>query len=250
MNNKKFETNRYIKNMIIPEIGKIGQEKLHSTKVLVAGLGGVGSNIITQLASLGIGTLGLIDNDNVEISNLNRQFIHKYSSIGLSKVDSATSWIQDYNPDIQVKGYKIKLDEFNYKDIISEYDLIVDCFDNSKSMFLLNKISLETKKPLVTGGCYSYGGFVFTIIPGDGACLGCIRPDNDIDTYLTEDEKEGIISPTVAVISSIMAKETFKLIMGLGTSLNGHGLFYDGLSMQFKKIKCERKTTCKYCSGL
>lgn len=249
IDNIKFDKKRYLRNIFLQEIGEQGQEKLFASKVLVVGLGGGGSNIVAQLASLGIGTLGLIDFDDVELSNLNRQFIHKYSNIGISKVESAMSWVKDYNPDINVKGYKLRLDESNWRDIVSEYDFIVDCCDNPKTKFLINKISLETNKPVVTGGCYAYGGFIFTIIPNKGACLGCIRSDNDINRLAPPAEERGIISPTVAIVSSIMAKEIFKLVLGLGTPLSSHGLSYDGLSMKFQKIKCDKKIHCTYCSG-
>ncbi len=248
-NLQSLEIERYDRNIIISEIGIEGQEKLLSAKVLIAGLGGVGSTVIANLASMGVGTLGIIDSDVVELSNLNRQYMHKYKNIGMSKVESAHQWIEEYNPHIKVEGYNLRLNEDNYKDIVEKYDFIIDCFDTHESMFLLNKIALEMNKPLVTGGCYAFGGFAYTIIPNKTPCLGCITPKVDTDKNLTN-LKHGVISPTPSVIASFFSYELLKLVLGIGTPLNEHGIFFDGLNMQFKRVKCYKKKDCPYCSSL
>ena len=137
---------RYNRNIIIERIGFSGQQKLLASKVLVAGCGGLGSTVISNLASAGIGTIGIIDNDQVELTNLNRQYIHKYENIGKYKADSAQKWINQYNPDIKVNKYQISLDESNAKDIISLYDIVVDCFDSYNSGFFLTECAYKTEK--------------------------------------------------------------------------------------------------------
>lgn len=234
---------RYNRNILIEQIGEGGQQKLNNAKILVCGAGGLGSTVLANLASVGIGTIGIVDNDVLELSNLNRQYIHKFENIGKIKVESAAGWIREFNPEIKVNTYQIRLDDQNYTDIVKDYDLIMDCFDSFKSKFLLNAIAIQTGKTLIHGGVTEFFGQVTVIVPGKTACLSCILPEED--KYVVK----GVLSPAVTTIASIEAMEGVKFILGLGESLENKLLCYDGLKMQFKTINLAKNPQCKLCSS-
>ena len=227
---------RYSRNILL--IGNQGQTKLLNSRVLVCGCGGLGSTVIMNLAGLGIGTIGLVDDDVVEVSNLNRQFIHK--NIGEDKVTSAKKRILEYNSEITVNTYKIRLDENNYQSIVKDYDVIIDCFDSYKSKFLLNDIAVETGKTLIHGGVTEYFGQV-TVIKPSTPCLRCIFPDID----LGKEVPKGILSPVVSTVASIQSMEAVKQILNTGEPLEGLLLTYNALTNDFKKLKITKNTACK-----
>ena len=223
--------NRYLKNNLSKEV----QERLQSAKVLICGCGGLGSGVISNLAGLGIGTLGLCDFDKVEITNLNRQFIHKYENIGKFKTESAREWIKSYNPDIEVKTYAEPAKEWMF----SEYDIAVDCTDNFKTKFQLNDFALNTDKPLVHAGVQGEHGQVMSIIPHQTACLRCVLGDN-----LEETENSGVISPIVNTIAAIESLEVFKLISDKENALLNKVLFINFKDYSFKTIKFSKNPHC------
>ncbi len=235
---------RYARNIQIPLIGAEGQQKLLNSRVLVAGAGGLGSTVIAVLAGTGIGTLGIVDSDVIELTNLNRQFIHKHEDLGKEKCFSAKRFVKELNPDINVETYHIRLDESNFSKIVKKYDIIVDCFDTFDSKFLLNKIAHETNKPLVQGGVSEFGGQATTIIPKETACLKCLFQD-DIPKNLDMDK--GVISPAVSTIASIQAIEVIKLILNVGRTLKNRLLFYNGLDMTFKELDIAKNHHCPLC---
>ncbi len=237
---------RYNRNILIEKIGQKGQQTLLKSKVLIAGAGGLGSTVIANLASLGIGNIGIVDDDVIELSNLNRQYIHKFKNIGKSKVESAKEWILGFNPGANVEIYPVKLDEHNYGEIIKDYNIIIDCFDSYKSKFLLNKIAVENNKILVHGGVTEFFGQVMTVIPTRSACLNCLIPDFDKTVY----ETKGVLSPAVSTIASIQSMEAVKIILGFENTLNNEILTYNGLTADFKKIKIEKNLNCPICSKL
>ncbi len=240
--NDNTQLERYNRNIIIERIGIEGQNKLLQSKVLVCGAGGLGSTVIANLASLGIGKIGIVDNDCLELSNLNRQYIHKFNNLGEIKVKSAKKWINEFNPEIEVKTYLIRLDESNYNDIVSEYNLIIDCFDSFHSKFLLNKIAIKTDKTLIHGGVSEFFGQVTTIVPNKTACLNCVLPQED------EFVLKGVLSPAVSLIASIQAMETVKVILNIGENLENKFLSYNGLNMSFRTINLSKNPNCKICS--
>lgn len=244
ISDKTSLSERYNRNILIKEISEEGQKKLLNSRVLVAGAGGLGSTVLANLASIGIGTIGVIDNDVLELSNLNRQYIHKHSNIGKVKVDSAKYWINQFNPDINVETYQIRLNDSNYKDIVQNYDLIIDCFDSYKSKFLLNEIAVKTGKILVHGGVTEFFGQATVITPGKTACLSCILGNADIDTYIVK----GVISPAVTTVASIESMEAVKILLGIGETLENRLLSYNGLTMQFKTINIAKNMNCSLCS--
>lgn len=236
----KPNNTRYDRNILVPEINKEGQEKILNAKVLVCGAGGLGSTVIANLASLGVGHIGIVDNDIVELSNLNRQYIHTTKFLDKLKTASAASWIENYNNDIKAETFNIRLNETNYQDIVKKYDIIADCFDSFRSKFLLNDIAIKTNKPLVHGGVAEFYGQAIAIIPKKSACLRCVLPDADLDTKTIK----GVVSPAVSTIASIQSMEILKLILGKGELLADKMLVFNGLSMGFKTIKLTKNKNC------
>jgi len=235
---------RYNRNIIIDEIGEKGQRTLLNSKVLICGCGGLGSTAIANLSALGIGKIGLIDDDIVEITNMNRQYIHKFANIGKNKVDSAKEWINNFNSDIEVQTYKIRLSIENYKNIVKDYDLIIDCFDTYDSKFLLNEISINSKKPLIHGAVTEFYGQVTVVIPEETPCLHCIIPNPDRTAKITK----GVVSPAVSVIAAVQSMEALKLLLKIDTSLKNILLTYNGLTMEYKKLKITKNSKCPVCT--
>lgn len=237
---------RYERNILIKEIGELGQHKLKNARVLVCGAGGLGSGVLINLMSLGVGNIGIVDNDKVELSNLNRQYVHKMSTLGQEKVISAKNFINDFNPQINVMPYKIRLDKDNAQELFLSYDIIIDCFDNYYSKFVLSDTVIKTNKILIHGGVEEFCGQVCVIKKGS-ACLACFVPElyncsKDIKI------KTGIASPTVSTIASIQAMEALKIIINKGEVLYNTMLFYDGLGEHFRKIKLEKNKKCPSCA--
>ncbi|HSA07371.1 MAG TPA: HesA/MoeB/ThiF family protein [Candidatus Gastranaerophilales bacterium] len=247
MNINDYRTKeRFKRSVLIKQIGNEGQQKLFEKKILVAGAGGLGSGVISSLVSLGIGSLGIIDFDKVERSNLNRQFIHAENAEGKFKAESAYQWIKNYSSDTRVNIYKIKLDENFQGNFFENYDLVIDCFDSFKSKFVLNEICVKKGVPFIHGGVEEFSGQVLTVIPGKSSCLSCLFDDPDIYTQRII----GIISPTVNVIASIQAMEAVKYLLNTGSLLTDTLLTYDGLKQKFKKINLTHKKNCSVCMPL
>lgn len=238
-----FNTERYNRNIIIDSIGEEGQMKLITARVLVAGAGGLGSTALANLASVGIGNIGIIDNDKLELSNLNRQYIHKFENIGKNKVESAKDWINSFNPDINVETYQIRLDETNNKEIISKYDIVIDCFDSYESKFVLNKACLRTNKVLIHGGVAEYFGQLMVVIPYKTACLECLFGDNTVKPYVLK----GIISPTVSAVASFQSMEAVKHILGFNKNITNTLLCYNGITQEFQRINVPQNISCPVC---
>lgn len=226
---------RYNRNILL--IGEEGQEKLSKAKILVCGCGGLGSTVIFNLASLGIGEIGLVDNDVVEDSNLNRQFIH--DEVGLEKVISAKSKINKFNPEIKVNTYKVRLSHYNYIDIVEKYDILIDCFDSYESKFLLNDISVKTEKTLIHGGVSEFFGQV-TVIKPTTACLRCFLTNIDTENEISK----GVLSPAVSTIGAIQSMEAAKQVLQIGEPLENILLTYNGLKNEFKHLKITKNKEC------
>ena len=239
------EDQRYNRNILINEIGTEGQNKLLKSKVLICGAGGLGSILISTLSSLGIGTIGIIDGDVIEISNLNRQFIHSPQKIGKLKVESAKEWINSFNPQINVEIHPIRLNINNYSEIIGKYDLVIDCFDSFKSKFMLNEICVKNKKTLIHGGVTEFYGQIMTIIPEKSSCLMCLF--NEYNENAFNDNPRGVISPVVNTIGSIQAMEAVKILLNHNTLLINSFLSYDGLKQEFKKFEVKQNNNCPVC---
>ena len=233
------ELQRYKRQMGIPDWGEEGQEKLKATKVVVAGAGGLGSAILTYLTVAGIGTIRIIDNDKVDLSNLNRQTLHANYDIGKSKTDSAFERLRSLNPDIKIETVSESISENNVSDLVEDY-LIIDALDNLEARLLLNKVSLQNKTPFFHGAVYGFEGRATTFLPGQTPCLQCLYQGS----LSGEVPVPGV---TPGVIGCIQATEVIKYILGLGELLTNRLLAYDGLNMSFSEVKLKRDPNCEAC---
>lgn len=240
----KDEHERYNRQIIIKEIGEEGQERLKSAKVLIAGVGGLGSPVAINLAAAGVGVIRLVDHDRVDLSNLNRQVLHWNEDIGRKKVDSALEKLRKLNPDIKIEAIGETINDSNISQIVDDSDLIVDAMDNLATRYLLNKCAIEKNIPFFHGAVRGFEGRVMTVIPGESACLRCMyRGPVPAEIF-------PVIGVTPAVIGAIQATEVIKFIVGSGYLLTNRLLVYDGLKMKFTEFKVRRNPECEQCGHL
>lgn len=239
---------RYSRNILIDEIGLSGQIKLKKAKVLVIGAGGLGTPVLTYLAGAGIGTLGLIDNDTVHLSNLNRQTIHSTSTLDYPKTESAKQFIENLNPDIKLDLYQGRIDISNVIEYLTPYDCIVDCLDTVELKFLLNDACVELGKPFFHGGILTLNGQIATILPTKAGCLRCLFPILPRHEDLPTSSQVGILGACAGVVGSLLAMEVIKYILGLPT-LENHIMSYNGKSGSFKKLSLKQNDDCPVCSS-
>ena len=240
------QKHRYSRHIMLPEVGEKGQEKLLSSKVLCVGSGGLGSPVIQYLAAAGIGTIGIIDDDEVELSNLQRQVIHG-GNIGKLKALSAAAYVEKLNPDVTVIPMKMRLHDGNVLDIIPDYDMVVDCSDNFATRFMINDACVLTGTPLSHGSIFKYEGQVITILPGNGPCYRCIfeqPPPKEIEQSA---RRTGVFGVLPGVIGAIQATEVVKYLIGFGELLVGRMLYYDSLYMTFDEINIQKNPKCPVC---
>jgi adenylyltransferase/sulfurtransferase len=237
---------RYSRNILIKEIGGIGQQKLLQSKVLVVGAGGLGSPVIMYLAAAGVGTLGIIDNDNVHESNLNRQVLHSEKDLNRPKVISAKEFVNDFNPAVNVKHQQVRLTIDNVLELIDPYDCVVDCMDTLPLKFLLNDACVESKKPFIHAGVVALHGQQLTVLPGKTACMRCLFPVLPDEDFGPTSAEVGILGSCAGVLGSLEATAVIRLLAG--ADMPGNLLLvYDGLGGTFKSINVERKTDCPVC---
>jgi molybdopterin-synthase adenylyltransferase len=235
------EKQRYDRQMMIPGIGEAGQEKIKKARVVIAGAGGLGSPVALYLTAAGAGTLRVIDNDKVELSNLNRQILHGDKDIGKAKTGSAYDKLTTLNKNITIETVHITIDESNAAQLTEGFDVIVDAMDNLSTRFLLNKAAVKHKIPFIHGAVSGMEGRAMTVIPGKSACLKCIYH------VLPPEHKFPVLGTTAAVIGAIEATEVIKYITGIGTLLTDRLLIYDGLNMKFTELKVVRNINCEHC---
>jgi len=238
---------RYSRQIILPGVGGKGQKKLMEAKVLIIGAGGLGSPAGLYLGAAGVGTLGFVDFDVVDISNLHRQVLHHTDDIGRPKVLSAAETIRAINPDVNVVIHQEKLSSENALEIFSQYDIIVDGSDNFPTKYLANDACVFLKKPLVFGAVFQFDGQASVFVPGNGPCYRCIFPSPPPPGAVPSCQEAGVFGAVPGVIGTIQAVETIKLILGLGSSLAGRLLVYDGLAGEFMEVKIERNPDCPVC---
>jgi molybdopterin/thiamine biosynthesis adenylyltransferase/rhodanese-related sulfurtransferase len=233
---------RYSRHFLLPEVGVEGQQKLLDAKVLLLGAGGLGSPTALYLAAAGVGTLGIVDDDVVDVSNLQRQVIHTTDSVGTPKVDSAERAIHDLNPDVDVRKYQVRLDASNIVDIIKDYDIVVDGVDNFPTRYLLNDASVRLKIPVVSAAILGFEGQLSVFAPYDGPCYRC----------LFRQPPPAELAPSCGVLPGTMgllqATEVVKLIIGEGDPLIGRLLIYDALGATTTELKVRRDPECPICS--
>ena len=238
---------RYSRQIMLPQIDVTGQEKLLTSRVLIIGMGGLGSPIAMYLAAAGIGHLVLVDDDVVELSNLQRQIAHGTADIGLSKVESAKQTIQQLNPEIKVTAYAERLDMQRLNDEIAAADIVIDGTDNFTTRFALNECCVKNKTPLVSGAAIRMEGqvSVFNKTP-DSPCYRCLYKDEgELDTSCSTN---GVLSPVVGIIGSIQATEAIKVLLNIGDTLDGKLLVLDALHMEWRTLKLKKDPGCPACN--
>ncbi len=245
--NKQID--RYSRQIILKKIGTIGQKKLLKSSVLIVGAGGLGSPIAIYLAASGIGKIGIIDKDNVEISNLTRQIIFSTNDIKKQKSSIAISKLKKINPDIKLQSFSKKLTIKNINKIAKNFDLIVDGSDNFRTRFLINDYCLKSKKILVSGAISKFDGQVYTFnfLKKKSPCLRCFIPNAPMDLDIDNCEYEGVLGTLGGIIGSIQANEVVKEILKIGETLCGYILIIDGLKLTFRKVKLNKRSGC-YCN--
>jgi molybdopterin/thiamine biosynthesis adenylyltransferase len=236
------ERERYDRQIIIHGFGEEGQAKLKRARVLIAGVGGLGSPVSIYLATAGVGTLRIVDHDKVELSNLNRQILHWDENIGMKKTDSAVNKLQKINPGVKIEAVAETITQDNISQLVADFDLIVDAMDNLPTRYLLNKTALEKGLPFFHGAVYGFEGRAITVIPGKTACLNCVYHGATMPK-----EKFPVIGVTPAVIGCIQASEVIKYITGLGELLTNRLLIYNALGMTFTELKVKKDPNCEHC---
>jgi len=237
---------RYSRHIIMPQVGPIGQRKLLAAKVLVVGAGGLGSPVSLYLALAGVGTLGIVDFDEVDLSNLQRQILHHTHDVGRPKVESARETIAAHNPDVQVVPLREPLTSANAIEIISQYDIVVNGADNFATRYLVNDACYLAGKPLVDGAIFLFEGQAMVFIPGQG-CYRCLFPAPPPPGLVPSCAEAGVLGMLPGVIGAIEAIEAAKLILGLGEPLVGRLLIFDALAMEFRQVKLRRDPKCPLC---
>jgi len=244
----KEQRERYSRHLLVPEIGLEGQTKLLDAKVLLLGAGGLGSPTALYLAAAGVGTLGIVDDDDVDLSNLQRQVIHTTDGIGTPKVDSAERAINAINPDVQVRKYKTRLDASNVMDIISGYDVIVDGVDNFPTRYLLNDATVRLQIPVVSASILGFDGQLSVFQPYEGPCYRCLYPVPPPAELAPSCGANGVLGVLPGTMGLLQATEVVKLITGAGEPLIGRLLLYEALGATFTELKVRRDPECPVCS--
>ena len=245
----KKQIERYSRQIILKKIGTVGQKKISKSSVLIVGAGGLGSPISIYLAALGIGKIGIVDKDNVEISNLTRQIIFTTNDIKKSKSSTAINKLKKINPDTKLRSFNKKLSKKNINQIAKNYDLIVDGSDNFRTRFLINDYCLKNRKILISGAISKFDGQVYTFnfSKNKSPCLRCFIPDMPTNPDVDNCEFEGVLGTLGGIIGCIQANEVIKEILGIGDSLCGYILIIDSLKLTFRKVKLNKRSNC-YCN--
>ena len=238
---------RYSRHIILPEVGGKGQKKLLEARVAIIGAGGLGCPVGYYLAAAGVGTIGLIDNDTVEMSNLQRQIAHSTKTLGLLKIDSAKATFEALNPDVTVVGIKERVNKDNILGLLKDYDVVVDGSDNFPTRYLVNDACVLLRKPLVSGAILRFEGQVTTIVPGEGHCYRCLFEEMPPAGLVPSCQEAGVIGAIPGVVGSLQAIEVIKLILGKGEALKNTLLIYDALRTTFRRVKVPKNADCPIC---
>ena len=238
---------RYSRHIILPEVGGSGQQKMLEARVLLLGAGGLGSPAAYYLAAAGIGNLGIVDFDQVDLSNLQRQIIHSTERIGMLKTESAKKTIQALNPDVNVTLYNEKMDSSNIMSLIKDYDYVVDGSDNFPTRYLVNDACVMKNKTLIHGSIYRFEGQVTVFKPGDGPCYRCLYPEPPPPGMVPNCQEGGVLGVLAGVIGNLQVVEVLKLILGIGKPLVGKLLIYDALNTEFRSLRLRRDVNCPIC---
>lgn len=243
------QRSRYARHLALEGVGASGQARLLASRVLVVGLGGLGSPAALYLAASGVGTLGLVDPDVVDGSNLQRQVLHTTSRIGAPKVASATQALADLNPDVRLVPFEERLDGANVERIVDGFDVVLDGSDNFATRYLLNDVCFRRGVPVVHGSVFRFEGQVTTFVPGQGPCYRCLYPEPPPAVVAPNCSEEGVLGVLPGVIGVLQATEVLKLLVGIGTRLVGRLLHYDAASLTMRELRYERDPACAGCGA-
>jgi molybdopterin/thiamine biosynthesis adenylyltransferase len=241
------QLHRYSRHIILPEVGGMGQRKLLDAKVFIVGAGGLGCPVGYYLAAAGVGAIGIVDNDEVELSNLQRQIAHNIYSLGKPKVESVKKTFEALNPDVHVEALRMKIGKDNIKDLIADYDVVVDGSDNFPTRYLVNDACVMMKKPLVSGAILRFEGQVTTIVPGEGHCYRCLFEEPPPPGLVPSCQEAGVLGVLPGVVGALQATEVLKLILSKGKVLRNQLLIYNALEVTFRKVRVEKNPQCPVC---
>lgn len=248
MNLTEEQIERYSRQILLPDVGGKGQEKLLKAKVLVVGAGGLGSPCAFYLAAAGVGKIGVVDSDCVELNNLQRQILHTTEDIGIPKAESARKRLKSLNPEVEVVTYQYRLTSRNIGEIIKEYDIVVDGSDNFPTRYLVNDACILTGKPLVHAGILRFDGQALTILPRQSACYRCLFSEPPPPGLVPSCQEAGVLGVVAGVLGLIQANEVLKYILGIGELLVDKLLIFDALNSSFRIVKAHRNPRCAICS--
>ncbi len=240
------QLDRYSRHIIMDEVGPEGQKRLLEGSALVLGAGGLGSPAIQYLAAAGVGTIGIVDDDVVERSNLQRQVVHGDADVGEPKVESARRYVESLNPDVDVEVHETRLDETNVHELIGDHDVVVDCADNFRTRYVVNDAARIESVPVVHGAIYKFEGQATTLVP-DGPCYRCLFPEPPEPGTVPDCATTGVLGVLPGTMGCIQATEAVKLLLDAGETLDGRLLFYDAMEMTFETVAYERKPDCPVC---
>ena len=242
----KNQLEKYSRQIILKNIGILGQKKIFNSKILIIGMGGLGCPVAEFLTRSGVGSLGIVDHDLVSLSNIHRQTLYDEKDLGKLKVKAAKKKLANINPKTKINIYNFKLDKKKFKKIIKNYDYIVDGTDNFETKFLINDISLKYKKFLVTGAISKFDGHIFTLDFNNkkNPCLRCFYQEETISDDILNCEYEGVLGTVAGIIGTMQANEVIKNILNIGKDLNGYILILDLLNLNFRKVKFNRRKKC------
>jgi len=241
------QRDRYSRHLLLPDVGEQGQLKFLDAKVLCIGAGGLGSPALLYLAAAGVGTIGIVDADIVDASNLQRQIIHDLDHLDVPKVESAKEAIEKLNPDVRVVTHQKRIDASNARELVARYDLVVDGSDNFDTRYVLNDVAVELHKPVVHGSIFRFEGMVSTFVPFEGPCYSCLYPEAPPPELAPSCSEAGVLGVLPGIVGSLQANEALKLIGGYGQPLIGRLLTFDAQATHFGEVKVRRDPSCPAC---
>ena len=241
------QRDRYSRHLLLPDVGEQGQLKFLDAKVLCIGAGGLGSPALLYLAAAGVGTIGIVDADIVDASNLQRQIIHDLDHLDVPKVDSAREAIEKLNPDVRVVTHQERIDASNARELLTQYDIVVDGSDNFDTRYVLNDVAVELRKPVVHGSIFRFEGMVSTFVPFEGPCYSCLYPEAPPPELAPSCSEAGVLGVLPGIVGSLQANEALKLIGGYGQPLIGRLLTFDAQATHFGEVKVRRDPSCPVC---
>jgi adenylyltransferase/sulfurtransferase len=243
------ELTRYSRHLLLPEVGPEGQERLKAASVLVVGAGGLGSPVALYLASSGVGRIGIVDNDRVDLTNIHRQVLHATSNVGRPKTESAAERLHEANPHVDVVLHEVKLTSHNAMEILGRYDVIVDGTDNFPTRYLVNDACVFLEKPNIYGSIFRFEGQASVFFAGTGPCYRCLYPEPPPPHLVPSCAEGGVLGVLPGIIGTIQAMEAVKLILGIGVNLIGRLLLFDALRMEFRELRVPKDPHCKVCGS-